>query len=132
MGSELNFILSDIGQIAVTVQDLDLAIEFYREKLGAPFLFQVPNLAFFDCHGIRLMLGLPESPGAGSVNSVIYFKVADIENAYQTLTDRGVPFTDDPHIVAKMSDHDLWMAFFRDPDGNNLALMSEKQLEVEK
>ena len=119
-----NFGVSRIGQIAITVQDLERAVQFYRDSLGLRFLFQVPNMAFFDCGGIRLMLGLPEKPGEG-YSSIIYYKVDDIEGAFQTLSGRGVRFEGKPHWIAKLEDHDLWMAFFRDPDRNVLALMSE-------
>ena len=118
------FGLGRIGQIALTVSDIGRAVTFYRDSLGMRFLFQVPNLAFFDCEGIRLMLSLPEKTAEGS-SSVIYYKVADIQQAFQTLASRGVAFEGEPHLIAKMPDHQLWMAFFRDPDRNLLALMSE-------
>ena len=122
--TQVNFTLGQIGQIALTVRDTGRAVEFYRDTLGMRFLFQVPNLAFFDCDGVRLMLSQPEKPGENS-GSVIYFKVADIQEAYQTLQSRGVVFEDEPHLIAKMPDHDLWMVFFRDPDRNLLGLMCE-------
>ena len=118
------FGLSTIGQIAITVTDVDRAVAFYRDTLGMKFLFQVPNLGFFDCGGVRLMLTPPEKPGE-SFSSILYFKVAEIQSAYQTLKGRGVSFEGEPHLIAKMPDHELWMAFFRDPDKNMLALMSE-------
>ncbi len=119
-----SFGLGQIGQLALTVSDMDRAVTFYRDSLGMRFLFQVPNLAFFDCDGIRLMLSLPEKAAEGS-SSVIYFKVADIQRAFETLASRGVSFEGKPHLIAKMPDHELWMAFFRDLDRNLLALMSE-------
>ncbi|MBI3666639.1 MAG: VOC family protein [Acidobacteria bacterium] len=119
-----SFGLSRIGQIAITVSDLDRAVPFYRDTLGLKLLFQVPNMAFFDCEGIRLMLGLPEKPGENH-SSILYYKVEEIQKAFETLSGRGVPFEGKPHLVARMPDHDLWMAFFRDPDRNLLALMSE-------
>ncbi len=112
--------LSTIGQIAIQVGDLDRAVAFYRDTLGIRFLFQAPNMGFFDCGGVRLMLG----KGEGS-SSVVYYKVGDIQAAAEALKSRGVTFERMPHLVAKMPDHDLWMAFFRDPDGNTLALMCE-------
>jgi methylmalonyl-CoA/ethylmalonyl-CoA epimerase len=121
---ETSFGLGQIGQIALTVSDIARAVAFYRDSLGMRFLFQVPNLAFFDCVGIRLMLSLPEKAVEGS-SSVIYFKIANIQQAFETLASRGVKFEAEPHLVAKMPDHELWMAFFRDPDRNLLALMSE-------
>ena len=108
----------------MTVKDLDRAVDFYRDALGMQFLFRVPGMAFFDCGGIRLMLGTSEKPG-DNYSSILYYKVGDIEKAHATLSERGVPFEGKPHLIAKMPDHDLWMAFFRDPDRNLLALMSE-------
>ena len=115
--------LAQIAQIAVDVDDLDAAIDFYRDTLGMKLLFQVPSMAFFDCAGIRLLLN--EVKDWQHPASIIYYKVVDIVTAHKTLLTRGVNFTADPHFVAKMSDHDLWMAFFKDPAGNILALMSE-------
>ena len=117
--------LSQIGQIAVPVTDIERAIHFYRETLGMRFLFQAPpDLAFFDVGGIRLMLDGPAKAHAGN-SSVIYYKVPDIHCAFDVLSARGVEFDSQPHLIVKMPDHELWMAFFRDPDRNLLALMSE-------
>jgi predicted enzyme related to lactoylglutathione lyase len=117
--------LNEIGQIAVRVSDLDRALKFYRDNLGLPFLFQVPGMAFFDCAGVRLLLGLPENGEAKKENSIIYFRVTDIDATKQAMEDRGTIFTSVPHLVARMEDHDLWMAFFEDSEGNTMALMSE-------
>lgn len=119
-----DFGLSQIGQIAITVTDVPRAIAFYRDTLGLKFLFEAPNLGFFDCGGIRLMLTLPEGT-SGTHASILYYKVSDIQNAYEVLSGRGVVFEGPAHLIAKLPDHDLWMAFFRDPDSNILALMSE-------
>jgi methylmalonyl-CoA/ethylmalonyl-CoA epimerase len=117
--------VSGIGQIAVRVHDLPRAVRFYREVLGLPFLFEVPNLAFFDAGGVRLMLSLPEGAEFDHPGSVIYYRVADIHAAAARLRDHGASAVDQPHLVARMPDHELWMAFFRDSEGNTLALMSE-------
>lgn len=118
------FGLSAIEQIAVTVHDLDRAVEFYRDKLGMKHLFSVPpNLAFFDCSGIRLMLSLPAKPEFDHPSSIIYFKVDDIQQATQTLSERGVQFEEQPIFVADMGTYDLWLASFRDSENNLLALM---------
>jgi catechol 2,3-dioxygenase-like lactoylglutathione lyase family enzyme len=121
---DTTFGLGRIGQIALTISEVGRAVQFYRDSLGMRLLFQVPKMAFFDCDGIRLMLSLPEKAAEGS-SSVIYYKVADIQRAFETLTSRGVAFEGPPHLIAKLPAHDLWMAFFRDPDRNLLALMSE-------
>ncbi len=117
--------ISQVGQIAIPIQELERAVSFYRDVLGLTLLFQTPNLAFFQCGDVRLMLGLPEGPGAPTKASVLYYKVDDLDSSYQTLKQRGVKLVDEPHLIAKLTDHDLWMAFFEDTEGNLLALMSE-------
>jgi len=118
--------LSRIGQIFVNVKDFDRAIAFYRDVLGMKFLFQAPpNMAFFDCDGIRLMLGVADRPELDHPASIIYYKVDDIERVYEIFKARGVEFVVKPHLVAPMPDHDLWLSDFKDSEGNLLALMSE-------
>jgi methylmalonyl-CoA/ethylmalonyl-CoA epimerase len=117
--------LSRIGQIAIVVKDVERATAFYRDTLGMRFLFAFPGLAFFDCDGVRLMLSHAEKKEFDHPSSILYFRVPDIQSAYQTLRSRSVAFDDEPHIIARMPDHDLWMAFFRDPDENVFALMAE-------
>jgi methylmalonyl-CoA/ethylmalonyl-CoA epimerase len=120
--------LSTIGQIAMPVKDLARAVAFYRDRLGMSFLFQAPPaLAFFDCGGVRLMLDVPEDKEFAHHGSVLYFTVADIERTYQELHSAGVTFRREPHLIARMPDHELWMAFFDDTEGNTLALMDEKR-----
>lgn len=117
--------LGPIGQIAQPVRDIDRAITFYRDVLGLPFLFRAPpGLGFFDCGGVRLMLDGPAAERAGQ-GSVLYYRVDDLSAAHAALVRRGVDFEAAPHLIARMPDHELWMAFFRDPDANLLALMSE-------
>ncbi|HEU4643288.1 MAG TPA: VOC family protein [Gemmatimonadaceae bacterium] len=120
------FSLDRIGQIAIPVHDLARAVRFYRDTLGMAFLFEVPGLAFFDCGGIRLMLSRPETPESARAASILYYKVADLDAAYDTLRARGVEFVDAPHLIARMDTHDLWMVFLRDSEGNTLGLMSER------
>jgi methylmalonyl-CoA/ethylmalonyl-CoA epimerase len=121
----MNAGISQIGQISVTVHDLERAVGFYRDSLGLKHLFTVPAMAFFDCGGIRLMLGVPEKPEFDHPSSVLYFRAEDIGRTHETLAGRGVRFEAAPHLVAKLDSHDLWMAFFRDSEDNLLALMSE-------
>ncbi len=121
-----NFGLTSIGQIAVPVSDVDRAIAFYRDVLGMHFLFKAPpGLGFFDCDGVRLLLDAAGEPRIKNYSSIIYYKVPDLQAAYDTLIARGVEFEEKPNLVARLPDHELWMAFFRDPDANLLALMSE-------
>ena len=118
------FGLSAIEQIAITVKDIDRAVAFYRDQLGMKHLFSAPpNLAFFDCDGIRLMLSPPPKPEFDHPSSIIYFKVDDIQQAHATLADRGVQFEEKPSFVADMGTYDLWLASFRDSENNLLALM---------
>jgi methylmalonyl-CoA/ethylmalonyl-CoA epimerase len=124
--AETDLSQSRLGQIAVVVQDLDRAVAFYRDTLGLRFLFQAPpKLAFFDCGGVRLLIEVPEEAEFKHPASILYYKVEDIQATWATLRGRGVDFRDEPHLIARMPDHELWMAFFRDGEGNTLALMSE-------
>ena len=123
--------LSRIGQIFVNVKDLDRAVAFYQEILGMKFLFQAPpNMAFFDCEGIRLMLGVADRPDLDHPASIIYYKVDDIERVYEVFKARGVEFIVKPHLVAPMPTYDLWLADFKDSEGNFCALMSEVPKQV--
>jgi methylmalonyl-CoA/ethylmalonyl-CoA epimerase len=121
-----NLQLDQIGQIAVPVSDIERAVAFYRDTLGMRFLFQAPpGLGFFDCAGVRLMLDAPAKAQSENHSSVIYYMVADLNAAFGTLSARGVVFEAKPRLIARLPDHELWMAFFRDPDDNLLGLMSE-------
>jgi methylmalonyl-CoA/ethylmalonyl-CoA epimerase len=122
--------LSTIGQIAMIAQDVGRATAFYRDRLGMKFLFEFPGLAFFDCGGVRLMISRPEKPEFDHPGSILYYKVNDIEATHRDLVAKGVEFTDAPHVIAKLPDHELWMAFFKDSEGNTLALMEEKRLKA--
>ena len=116
--------LKSIGQIAINTRDLSRATAFYRDTLGLPFLFEAPNLAFFQCGGVRLMLGGAETAEFDHAASVLYFDVDDILAAHHALKGRGVRFRDEPHAVHKAGDKALWMAFFDDTEGNLFAIMA--------
>lgn len=129
MSSAETFALNDIGQIGVTISDLDRSVVFYRDVLGLKHLFSAPpGLAFFAAGNLRLMLSRPEKSDSEKFSCALYFKVSDMEKAHGILASRGVTFEAEPHRVAKMPDHELWMAFFRDPDRNLLALMCDKRV----
>jgi methylmalonyl-CoA/ethylmalonyl-CoA epimerase len=113
-----------IGQIAITVGDLAKCKDFYQNTLGMKFLFDAGNMAFFECGDIRLMIGASDKPGPRG-GTILYFKVQEIQAAHAVLKEQGVEFHQAPHLVAKMPGYDLWMAFFKDPDGNVLGMMSE-------
>ncbi|MDP6775767.1 MAG: VOC family protein [Candidatus Latescibacteria bacterium] len=125
MSDTASFGLSKIGQISVRVEDLDRAVTFYRDTLGMKYLFQVPTMAFFDCGGVRLMLGTAEKPEFDHPASIIYYDVEDIQAAHDELDRRGIAFESAPHKIADLGDRELWMAFFRDSEENLLATMSE-------
>lgn len=119
--------LSKVGQVALTVGDLEKAKDFYGRALGLKPLFAMERLAFYDCGNLRLMLSLPEAGfKPGVAGTVLYFKVEACREAEKALVSRGVTFEQPPHLIARMDSHDLWMGFFRDPDGNPLAIMSEE------
>jgi predicted enzyme related to lactoylglutathione lyase len=116
-----------IGQIHISVQDVDRAVAFYRDVLGVTFLFQVPGqpMAFLQSGDVRLYLGVPESPEFAS-KVLLYFTVEDIDKEYIRLVDLGVTFEGAPHVVHRDAAGELWMAGFRDPDGHNLVLMQQR------
>jgi len=114
-----------IGQLVLPVSDLERAVAFYRETLGLAFLFTAPpRMSFFQAGDVRLLIGVPEGGREGGA-ATVYFRVADIHAVHRTLAGRGVAFLGEPHVVHRTPEHELWLAEFRDPDGNDLALMSE-------
>ena len=119
------FALNQIGQIGIGVSDVDRAEAFYGGTLGLRKLYRFGDLLFFDCAGVRLFIEKVAAPAEAARASPLYFRCADIALAVRELSGRGVTFTSEPHLIAEMEDHDLWMAFFADPDGHTLALMQE-------
>lgn len=119
--------ITGVGQIHISVTDIDRAVAFYRDALGLTLLFEVPaqNMAFFDCGGVRLYLGAPSSPEYAA-NSFLYYRVDDIDAACQRLEKNGVAFLGPPRMIHRSETGELWMAGFRDPDGNYAQIMSEK------
>jgi predicted enzyme related to lactoylglutathione lyase len=116
-----------LGQLHISVRDVDRAVAFYRDVLGVTFLFRVPGqpMAFLQSGDVRLYLGVPESPEFTS-KVVLYFTVADIDAEYVRLRAHGVDFAGPPHVVHRDDAGELWMAGFRDPDGHNLVLMQQR------
>ena len=125
MTKDMGFKLARIGQVAINVRDVDRATAFYRDKLELKFLFAAGNMAFFDCGGIRLLLGLAEKPEADHRSSTLYFHVDDIQAAHETMKSRGVEFKQRPHFVANMGQYDLWIGFFHDSEKNIHGIMAE-------
>jgi len=123
-GQTVSAHLNEIGQIALTVRDLAESKRFYQDVLGMKFLFDAGTMAFFQCGNIRLMIGLAEKPVTPE-GTILYFRVAEIQGVAASLKASGVEFLQEPQFVAKMPDHDLWLAFLKDPSGNTLGLMSE-------
>jgi predicted enzyme related to lactoylglutathione lyase len=118
--------ISRIGQIAINARDVERAVSFYQDVLGLKLLFKAgPGLAFFDCGGVRLMVTRPEKAEFDHPGSILYFAVPDIQGAHARMKEKGAQFEDEPHLIARMPDHDLWMVFFRDSEGNLMGLMSE-------
>jgi catechol 2,3-dioxygenase-like lactoylglutathione lyase family enzyme len=120
-------LLQKVGQIAVRASELPRAVRFYRDVLGLDYLFEAPGLAFFQCGGVQLMLSGAETPEFDHAASVLYFDVAEIQVAYRALVQRGVRFRDEPHIVHRAAEQQLWMAFFDDSEGNVFAIRCWRQ-----
>jgi methylmalonyl-CoA/ethylmalonyl-CoA epimerase len=119
--------ISRLGQVQIRAHDVERAASFYQNVLRLKLLFKAPpGLAFFDCGGVRLMIDRPEKPEFDHASSILYFAVPDIEAAHAQMKQQGVRFEDEPHPIARMPDHDLWMTFFLDSEENLMALMCEK------
>jgi len=120
--------LSAIGQIAITVRDVGVAKRFYADVLGLRPLFDAgPNLSFLAAGDVRIMLSTPQGGGEVGKNSILYFRTPAIESAFAEIIQRGAKAESEPHAVAKLADHELWLAFVRDPDGNVVGLMEERR-----
>ena len=117
--------ITGIGQISIIAHDLPRATAFYRDVLGLPLLFTAGSMAFFDCGGVRLMLGPASAPELDHPSSILYFRVPDIEAAHRRLVKMGVEIEAPPRLIAPMKTYDLWMVGFRDSEGNIMQLMSE-------
>lgn len=118
------FSLSNIAQVAVTVKDLDRATAFYRDRLGLKHLFQAPSISGFDCGGITMLLSMVEGEATNTFSSILYFNVADMQEAFTALSARGVEFIEKPNLVGKLGPADVWIAIFRDSEGNMMGLRS--------
>jgi len=123
--SEVTLRGATIGQVALTVRNLATAVRFYRDTLGIEFEFETGGMAFFRCGPTRLMVGLPTGKATQPGTSILYFNVADTEAMYAALARRGIAFLTPPQKIAQPGGREICMAFFRDPDANTLALMSE-------
>ena len=122
--------LSRIEQVAIPVRDLARATAFYRDLLGMKLLFEVPpQLAFFDCEGVRLALSIASDPMYEPPGSILYYHVTDIDASHEELERRGIEFLRGPHIVARLDAVEVWMAFFEDTEGNTLAITSERPIK---
>jgi len=122
----MNLASAKIGQLLIPVGNLEKGVAYYRDVLGLPFMFSAPpQMAFFNCGGVRLLVGVMPTGQEAQRGSTIYFQVTDIHAVYSTLQDKDVSFKAAPHLVQRTPQSELWLAEFMDPDGNQLALMSE-------
>jgi predicted enzyme related to lactoylglutathione lyase len=120
--------ITDIGQIAITVADVPRAKSFYVETLGLKHLFDAgPNLTFVAAGSVRLMLTRPQGAGAAGQNSVVYFRTASIEQDFRSAVARGAAIEREPQLAAQLPDHELWIGFLRDPEDNLIGLMEERR-----
>ena len=118
-----------ITQLLIPVDNFERGISFYRDLLGFPLLFTAPpQMAFFQCGAIRLLVGVMPAGQNPQRGSAIYFSVKDIEGVHASLREKGVEFKMPPHVVNRSAKFETWLAEFVDPDGNQLALTSEKPI----
>jgi methylmalonyl-CoA/ethylmalonyl-CoA epimerase len=119
--------IQSLGQVSLSVTDVATLTAYYRDQVGLKFLFEAgPTMSFFDMGGVRLMIAGPEGGQPATANSVLYFVVASVNEAFVGLKDK-LDFIDEPHLIAKMPDHELWMVFFKDPEGNLMGFMEERR-----
>ena len=124
----MNLSGASIGQLMIPVDDFDRGLAFYRDTLGLPFLFAAPpQMAFFMCGNVRLLVGVLPAGEKAQRGSAIYFRVPDIGAVHGDLQAKGVKFRAAPHLVHRTPQSELWLAEFTDPDGNQLALMEERK-----
>lgn len=116
-----------VAQVSVNARELARAVAFYRDALELPLLFEIPGAAFFDCGGVRLMVATPERPELDHPGSILYYRVAAVESAFATLVERGARPEGEPHLIGRMGEMEIWMAFLRDPEGNLFALTEERR-----
>lgn len=114
-----------VGQIQVNAKDLAQSVAFYRDVLGLRFLMEIPGAAFFDTGNLRLMVAKAETPEFDHPASIIYYQVTDLTAAFEAVRVAGAKVAHEPQMIARMPDHELWMAFVRDPADNYVGLMAE-------
>jgi predicted enzyme related to lactoylglutathione lyase len=120
-------LIQSLGQIAITVKSIEQAKHFYGVVLGLPHLFDAgPQLSFYQCGEVRLMLSLPQAKEEDTHNSVLYYKVANLEQVWAHFELHQVHIEQAPHMIANMPDHELWMGFIRDTEQNLIGLMEER------
>jgi catechol 2,3-dioxygenase-like lactoylglutathione lyase family enzyme len=122
--ADARFGLGQIGQVLIPVADVEASAAWYRDVLGIRYLFGFPGMAFLDADGVRLYLANPSEEGFDG-RATLYFRVPDINGAVAELEGRGVAFSGRPHMIFDDGRQQTWMCFSKDPDGNNIALMSE-------
>lgn len=126
----MNLADATVTQLLIPIDDFERGVAFYRDVLGLPFLFAAPpQMAFFQCGAVRLLVGVTPAGQKVRRGSQIYFGVKDIHSVYSFLSTQGVQFSTAPHVVNRSSTSEVWLGEFVDPDGNQLALMSESPLK---
>ena len=119
--------LTGILQVAITVKEIDRATAFYRDTLGLPVLMTAPNMAFFNCGGVRLYLSSGQSSEHAAGNSFLYFRTPDMSGFLADAKAKNVSIHQEPQIIAHMPDHDLWLMWIKDSEGNLLGIMEERR-----
>jgi methylmalonyl-CoA/ethylmalonyl-CoA epimerase len=119
-------LLGPLAQVAVTFRDVPRAVAWYRDVLGLPLVFETNGMAFFAMGDVRLMMTTPEQPEHDHPASVLYFRVANIDEAYATLASYGAAFEDTPHLIGKMGNTEIWMCFLRDPEEHLIGITEER------
>lgn len=132
----MTFSIDGLRQVAVPTSDMQRSLRFYHDTLGLELIerFDPPGLLFFRLGDVRLLV---DGAGRAEPAGVVYFAVSEIEAAHAALVQKGVRFESAPQRIFVdekgtfgTAGEAEWMAFFKDPDGNLLALSSREAPKV--
>src|SRR5215470_7802211 len=98
----MNLADATVTQLLIPIDDFERGVAFYRNVLGLPVLFAAPpQMAFFQCGAVRLLVGVTPAGQKVQRGSQIYFGVNDIQSVSSSLSTQGVQFKAPKHVVSR-------------------------------